>query len=42
MSGCTVVLVEGHQIAGVHHYYDRALMREQLGLPAGGAPIGAN
>jgi steroid delta-isomerase-like uncharacterized protein len=42
MSGCSLVSVEGNQITGVHHYYDRALMREQLGLPASGAPIGAN
>ena len=42
MSGCSLLSVEGHQITGVHHYYDRALMREQLGLPASGAPVGAN
>ncbi len=39
MSGCSVVWADGKRITGVHHYYDRALMREQLGLPAGGAPI---
>lgn len=42
MGGCSFVFVRGQQIAGVHHYYDRALMREQLGLPPGGSPIGAN
>lgn len=39
MTGCSFVSVEGGKITGVHNYYDRALMREQLGLPASGAPI---
>ncbi len=42
MGGCSFLFVDGHQIAAVHHHYDRALMREQLGLPAGGAPIGTS